>query len=255
MTPTFIVTSAINTPVGTYSHYQRIFQTAGTIESIRKHYQDALILLVEGGQPFDETDPLWEKIKSTVNIYINMQGNAQIKHLQDTFFNKSQNRFEMGGTVGLTKTAAELTLMTAVIGSIQTNADLKDVLTTDRIFKISGRYQLSPMFDPSIYDSDLVKNKYVFKERDVSWMDAESQKIVGTNFGYASRLWSFDTKLIDDCTERFETMFEDCMEITQSHYVDIEHLLYKHIGPEVSIEIDHTHLYGNIGPNGALVYD
>lgn len=254
MTPTFIITSAINTPVGTYSLHQRIFQTASTVQSIINHYPDALLVLIDGGLAWDQNDPMWQELKSRVNIFIEMWDHPQIQHLQG-LFEKSPNRFEMGGTVGLTKSAAELTMMNAFLANVKTNPDLADVLKTDRIFKISGRYQLSPLFDKTVYESDTVKGKYVFKKADPSWMDKQSQEFIGTEFGYASRLWSFDINLIDDCTEKFEAMFHDCMEITQKHYIDIEHLLYKHIGPDNSVELQNIHLYGNIGPNGALVYD
>ena len=64
MTPTFVVTSAINTNVGTFSLHQRIFQTAATVQSIMNHYPDALIVLMDGGQAWDQNDPMWQELKS-----------------------------------------------------------------------------------------------------------------------------------------------------------------------------------------------
>lgn len=50
-------------------------------------------------------------------------------------------------------------------------------------------------------------------------------------------------------------MFDDAMEISQDKYIDIEHLLYKHIGPDRAMELEHTHLMGTIAPNGLMIYD
>jgi hypothetical protein len=51
------------------------------------------------------------------------------------------------------------------------------------------------------------------------------------------------------------TEVEDMMEISAEHYIDVEHLLYKHIGPDNAVELETTHLFGTIGPNVSLIYD
>lgn len=257
MNPTFIVTSAINTNVGAYSPQLRIFQTHDTITSIQKYYPDAIILLVDGGKDIKEDDPIfpmWEELKARAHISLNMSTNDQIKHLHKNFLDQVPNKHEMGGTTGLTKSVAELTLMAAVLDGIKTNEQLRPILLTDRIFKISGRYQLSPLFDKSIYESDAVKGKYVFRQRDESWMP-DAQTNVGTAYGYASRLWSFDTNQLDETIDRFNSMIEDCLQISTTHYIDIEHLLFKHFSGADPVEVEHTHLMGTIAPTGSVVYD
>jgi hypothetical protein len=102
-----------------------------------------------------------------------------------------------------------------------------------------------------VYDNN---NSYVFKQRDASWM-TDAKESIGTEFGYASRLWSFPTSKLDEVTDKFTDMLADCAKISNTHYVDIEHLLFKHFNDTEPVELDHTHLMGTIGPNGIVIYD
>lgn len=254
MRPTFIVTSAIDTNIGVYSPDIRILQTHETVNSIQKYFPDALLILVEGGRPdfIKAKHPNFEQLRQRFNVFLDMTENDQIDHLHNTVLNKMQNKTEMGGISGLSKTVAELSLMMNVLDAIQNHEQLKPVLETDRLFKISGRYMLSPLFEKQVYD--LAQGKYVFRQRDPSWIP-NAQEAVGTDHGFSSRLWSFDTALLDDTVKAFSNMFDDAMEISQDRYIDIEHLLYKHIGPDRAMELEHTHLMGTIAPNGLMIYD
>lgn len=251
MKTTFIVTSAIFTPLGPLSPDIRILQTLDTLRSIRRHYDDAIIVLVEGGAPVQDSE-LWQQLKRSVNVILDMTNNAQIQHLHTSIMNKVGNRHEMGGVSGLSKSVAELTLMVNVLDALKNHYDMKPALEVDRIFKISGRYQLSPVFDTSVYEQ--AQGKYVFKRREKSWMNDALQQ-VGTDHGFSSRLWSFDTVLLDITLDKFNDMLADMVDISAEHYMDVEHLLYKHIGPDNALELDTTHLFGTIGPNVTLVYD
>ena len=199
-----------------------------------------------------------ENLKARCNVNLTLGDNPQIKHLQDNFFSRVPNKYEMGGTTGLTKTVAELTIMNIILNILK-NDDKAKFITEDcdRIFKISGRYQLSPYFDPAVYETAEAQDKYIFRQRDESWMP-DALKTIGTAYGFASRLWSFPTSKLDEVIERFESMMQDCAEISMKHYVDIEHLLFKHFAGQYQddvMEIEHTHLMGTIGPNGIVIYD
>jgi hypothetical protein len=256
MKPTFIITSAVSCAVGVYDTPFRIRQTHGTIDSILRHYPDAQLILVDGGAKVDQQyDEMWTGLKSRVHASLLMDSNPQIEHLQKNFFSRAPSKNEMGGITGLTKSIAELTILINTLAAIRDNDDLKPIRETDRIFKISGRYQLSPLFETWIYNGNLPKNKYVFKERETSWMDKASQKAIGTEYGFCSRLWSMDISQLDDTIKLFETMLADVMEITKTHYIDMEHMLFKHLGTDNTMEIETLHVYGNIGPNGNLTYD
>ena len=252
MKPTFIITSAIETNLGPLPADIRILQTMDTVRSIYRVYEDAITILVEGGSR-TPTSPMWEQLRNMVNVSIEMNNNDQIQHLQQNVMSRVNNKFEMGGVSGLAKTVAELTLMINTLDALNNHADLVPARQVDRIFKISGRYQLSPLFDKSVYEN--AEMKYVFKRRDASWMDAASCEAIGTDHGFSSRLWSFDIGLLDATQERLQAAMEDMMEISSTHYIDMEHLLYKHIGPSQAIELDTTHLFGTLGPNVSLVYD
>ena len=197
-----------------------------------------------------EDNDLYNRLKARCHVNLNMTDNDQIKHLHSSFLDQMQNKSEMGGTTGLTKSVAELTIMAAVLEALKNSPDMAPALDVDRIFKISGRYQLSPLFDAAAYEN--TAGKYVFRKRDASWM---TDNAVGAEFSFSSRLWSFTPDLIDDLTNRLDAMIEDCLEISMSHYIDIEHLLYKHIGPDNAVELDHTHLMGSIAPTGTVIYD
>ena len=113
---------------------------------------------------------------------------------------------------------------------------------------------LSPLFNTSDYTATPAVNHYVFKQRNTSWI-ADAEQTIGVGYSYSSRLWSFPGNQLTDCRQRYEKIIDDYYRITQTHYVDIEHLLFKHMGPAVSHEITHTHLMGTIAPNGTLIYD
>lgn len=254
MKTTWIITSAINTNVGAYTPDLRTIQTHETLNSIQRFYPDAQFILVEAGNPMPEDNDLYNRLKARCHVNLNMTGNEQIRHLQDHFLNKMNNKHEMGGATGLTKTVAELTIMTAVLDALKNNPDMAPAIDVDRIFKISGRYQLSPLFDPTVYEAPAAAGKYVFRQRDVSWMP-DAKETVGTDHGFSSRLWSFTPGQLDELIEKVNTMTEDCLEISTTHYIDIEHLLFKHIGPDNALELEHTHLFGTIAPTGTCIYD
>jgi hypothetical protein len=252
MKATFIVTSAIVTNMGAFAEETRLLQTMETIRSIRRHYEDANVILVDGGRSMPADSKLWEHVRELVNVYMDISSNEQIQHLHNNIMSKVTNPHEMGGLSGLSKSLAEMTLMMEALLAIKNHAELQPIRESDRIFKISGRYQLSPMFDAGYYDQ--VKGRYVFKTRDKSWMP-DALENVGTDHGFNSRLWSFDTELLDQTIEKFQDMIADMQEISQTHYIDIEHLLYKHIGTDNAVEVEHTHLFGPLGPNAMVVYD
>lgn len=259
MKTTFIVTAAINTNIGIYDPSFRILQINQTIDSILEHYADANILLVDGGKPIvaDEQPALYQQyqqLKQRASAYLDMTSNEQVQKFHTEYLDKITVRHEMGGTTGLVKSAAENVIMYNVLYTLQHSPDLEAFRNVDRIFKISGRYMLSPLFNTSDYTATPAMNHYVFKQRDPSWM-ADAETAIGVGHSYSSRLWSFPASMLGDCIDRYEAIITDYYKIAETHYIDIEHLLFKHMGPDVSHEIPHTHLMGTIAPNGTLIYD
>lgn len=229
-------------------------QVNATINSLYQHFENPYIMLVDGGKPMTDAAMLdhFETLKRRAHVFLDMSSDDQINHLHTNFLDRVPSRHEMGGTTGLTKSAAENIIMYNALHALQTSPGLAELRTVDRIFKISGRYQLSPLFDPAVYADH--KDRYVFKKRTASWME-DAKTALGIDSCYQSRLWSFPADKLADCTERYGNIVADCMEISQTHYIDIEHLLFKHMGPEISAELDYLHLMGSIAPNGTLIYD
>jgi len=254
MKPTFIVTSAIHTQAGIYPPEIRILQTQDTINSINQYFPEAFIILVDGSSQRVNAEPPrgWNELKQRVNIFIDMSKNEQIDHLHQQVMDKNPNRTEMGGMNGMAKTLAELTLLANTFETIAQHPELDAVRDSDRFFKISGRYKLSPLFTPADhYHHD----RYTFKKADPSWIP-NAQQVVGTDHGFASRFWSFDRLLLDDVRDKYQAMIEDGHAIADRNgYIDIEHLMYKHIGTEKSVQLPFTHCMGTIAPNGMMIYD
>lgn len=256
MKTTFIVTAAVNTNIGIYDPWARILQINETINSIYRRVNDAKIILVDGGKSVEDAELLnyYDTLKSRVHAFLDLTKNEHINHLHAEFLDRIPNRFEMGGTTGLTKSAAEIVLFYNTLMALKTSAELTELRSADRIFKISGRYQLAPLFDISQYNMAELADRYVFKTRTPSWMP-DAKTALDVDSCYQSRLWSFPGSKLDDCIARYEKILADVLEISEKHYVDVEHLLYKHMGPDVSTEFDLLHLMGSIAPNGTLIYD
>lgn len=254
MKATFIITTAINTNIGIYDPWSRMQQVNQTINSIYDKFKECYIMLVDGGKPITDAEMLnhFESIKRRVNVYLDMTADKQVEHLHTNFLDKIETPYEMGGMTGLTKSAAENIIMYNALHALQYSPDLENMRAVDRIFKISGRYQLSPLFDASVYAG--FEDKYVFKERTKSWMP-DAQQALGIEYCYQSRLWSLPAHRLAATVDIYADIIKDCLEISKTHYVDIEHLLFKHIGTEHSAELDYLHLMGSIAPNGTLIYD
>lgn len=258
MRTTFIITSAINVNVGIYTPTTRVNQTHETINSILEHFPDAFLVLIDGGRKIDsgngELLARYAELAARCHGSLFMGDDERIQHLQDNWLAKVSAPNEMTGTVGLVKSLAEMTLINEVLEGLRSNEQMQFLRQVDRIFKISGRYKLSPLFDPVLYQGQAVQDKYVFRHREPSPI-SNAAEVLGTTYSYASRLWSFPPAQLGDAIERVRNMILDYVQISQHHYVDVEHLLFKHFHTADVVEVDHTHVMGTIAPNGVSVYD
>jgi hypothetical protein len=252
MKTTFIVTSALITDIGIYDLTSRLQQTHQTLDSIYRNFPDAQVMIVDGGQPgLKTTDhPLIQSLKDRVGAFLDLSDDEQIQHLHSI---KPNHQREMGGIAGLVKSMAEMTIFQQALILINEHENLRPMRDVDRIFKVSGRYQISPLFDAAVYDQ--AKGKYVFKERTPSWI-AGAQDIIGTDHCYQSRFWSMDAALLSHTIDKYNDMMEDLQNLADvNRYIDVEHLLYKHLGPEQTLELQYVHFMGTIAPNGTMIYD
>ena len=245
----FIVTSALVTNAGVYTPAVRVAQTRETIRSIRRHFPRAFILLAEGGARLNDMPSGWDELRGAVDGLLDMTADQRILDLHREAFALTHSSTQKGGAVGFAKTMAELLLM---IGALGVLAQLPLSMQGGRVFKLSGRYQLAPLFDPAFYEA--ATGRYVFACRRRSWVPNALQTI-GVEHCLSSCLWSFDASSLAEVTAVFQAMLRELSDASDGAYIDIEHLLFKYIGAQSIIEMPQMHLMGSVASTGVVIYE
>lgn len=246
MNSIFIVTSALCSNIGIFDLETRIQQTKGTIYSIKTNCSDSKIILVDGGASVSDQSikDFFLEIRDQIESLILLNEDERIKYLQDNHFKKEQIK-EAVGMVGASKTIAELIITKFAIEKIRSDQSYEGV---DRIFKLSGRYQLSPFFNPRIYDQKELLDKYVLSSKKYSYMPNNQN-----GYCYPSTLWSFPTTRLEETINKIENMIQDIT--SNKDYTDLEHLLYKHLDQNDIKELEYLNVFGITSPTGYLVYN
>lgn len=235
----FMITSAINTKFGVYSAQQRLEQTLATIAGVRQHVPDAKIFLLEmAGIPL--TAEHATTLSAQVDSLIDFTGDPDVVGL----YNSTDNW-------DVVKNVTEVMCFSKALKRLY--RDVIKFENTDRVFKLSGRYQLNKEFDIGWYDN------YQRQHLIIMGVSRSSQFPYATTLverQYMSRLWSWPTKLTDEVIDVYDRGLVYMGErLEQGGYVDIEHMLYKFLDPTKLIEKQIVGLEGNIAPNGAAVRD
>jgi hypothetical protein len=233
----FILTSALNTKFGVHSNSQRLEQTLDSIASIRQHSPGASIAVVEmGGIPPTATQIA--TIESQVEYYYNFSENEAV-----------QGIFHSTDNWDIVKNTTEVMIFGTVLEAM-TAAHIPEQF--DRIFKMSGRYQLTDRFDPEYYSS--VADRIVVLERKASQFP--SYITDGMEYQYMSRLWSWPADqtqtIIDSYLRGFVAMAQ---RLEAGGYFDIEHMLYYYLPQELITQRPVVGLRGLLGPNGVAIED
>jgi hypothetical protein len=218
----FIITSALNPTMGVFTKEQRYEQTLSTIKSIRNKVQDSVIILSD-----TSPNPIPEEWIDNLNKLCD-----EVICLQD-------DTVKFLTTHNL-KTPSEIYNMSNAIQHLK-RLNLSDI---SRVFKITGRAELTDDFDISFYKNLDVKNKYVFKKSVVSWM-SNLMKL------YDTRLWSFDYSSISEVSEILVKAFE----LANTSGLDIEHVYYKLIPVEKVVEKDIVGLKCLVASDGTIRND
>lgn len=232
----FIISSAIHTRFGVYNEQERIEQTYNTCKSIKEKCDDFDIIILDGGEK-QISNKNFDKIsKLTIGVYsfaedLNIK---KIQAIQNHDVVKNMIEMYMYGTF-FNKLLKE-----------KTHENYK------RIFKISGRYVLNDSFD---YQTHLDSaDKIIIRGPFVSQFPAGLTG--GIQFQYMSRLWSFDSNLLDYIAQTYTNMFQQMQQrLNSGGYADIEHLLFANLDINKIRNIGKLGIEGNIAPNGALVSD
>jgi hypothetical protein len=223
----FIVTSALNADMGVVSRKDRFDQTVKGLLSIRKYVPDALILLTDGS-PNKIDDEKLKALAHFANFAADFSDDAQITELASNH----------------QKSEAENLLMLKTLMLLQQDEGMKDVLSdVGRIFKISGRTDLTDEFDVAEH---IVPGKYVFKKRIPTWL-ADSRKEFATDL-LITRMFSFCPTLMND----YMKMCEDNILLVLQTMIDTEHAHFVNINKDLLVELDEIHCTGIVAGTGTV---
>ena len=245
MKNTVLVTSAVYTNYGIYDTKQRIQQTLDTVKSARKYIPDCTVILIDNSTTAiaqDDSAELNELI-DMVDYYIDNSDDKDIQHFHNNITN-----YDIG------KNSMECIGMYKALAYMSSNAEIMDIITSSsRIFKLSGRYQVTDKFDITKFDNAATADKYVFKKAQPSWI-AEADTGVTTLL--QTRLWSFTPSLFVDTIQLFQNILQNMFAtINVGKYIDVEHSMSKFIPADKLVEVNTVGLIGNIAPNGMVVVD
>lgn len=239
----FLVTSAVNTLWGK-SELIRFTETIATINSINANFNNAEIWLLESGVREINKNLIKELPKNVILKSFSKDPNI-LKFIKEsivyslTFIEKwkvSNASYKDSLKLTFLKNRTE----SYVFKEILTKNNLKGF---DRIFKVSGRYSLSPNFN---IEQHSVKDKYVFIKSINS-----NQTHVPIDKIYPCFCWSFNEILLDDTIKMFidlEKIIEEMF--NKVGYIDIEHLLYNKLNKDSVKEVSKMGIFANIGEKG-----
>lgn len=232
----FIITSALNTKFGVFSNNERLGQTIDTIKSINQYSPNAKIAFVEmGGIEPDKVQV--DEIKKYVDFFICYSNDQNVKKI----FSSENWDVVKNLTEVLVFKSALLTLLNSGI-----------LNQFERIFKISGRYKLTNNFNNDVHVQ--AKDKFVFLEKRYSQF--EPVVTGGTSYQYMSRLFSWQIINTEMLIKVYECGFADMnLLISNGGYMDIEHMLFKYIHPDLVKEVKEIGVSGLLGPNGSIVFE
>lgn len=200
----FCVVSAIGNDYGHFPYKDRFNQLVGTIHSIRKFAPNSHICLYDTSyEMLPESDI--KTLGSMVDNVVCLHEHPYIVHLKLHAPIDSNRTYQ--------KTMGEIVAMMCFLHS-EHHLD-----GFDRIFKISGRYQLTSDFDSKLHHSK--PNKVVIKTKN-SWYGSAV---------YPCRLWSFDSKMLPIIKKLFITIHDDTLHLIsiQNGIFIIEYSMYNTI--------------------------
>lgn len=240
-----LLTSAVYTNYGIYNPQQRIQQTLDTAKSAKKYIPGAVIILVDNSKVDVQNDNSaeFEELIDLVDYYIDNSDDADIQ-----YFHNNVANYDIG------KNAMEAMGLMKALTYINGDEDMKAVIKdADRIFKLSGRYQVTDKFDISKFSNENTKDKFVFKKAQPSWINPTD---TGVTTLLQTRLWSFTPNLLLETMDIYKNIIENMIRLfNENKYIDNEHSMSKYIPKDRLVELDTVGLVGNIAPNGMMIID
>jgi hypothetical protein len=230
-----MVTSAVNSKFGVFKPEERLQQTLDTIMSIKSKIPDAKIYIIECcGEPIKQEQE--DLLRANCDIFVDCSRDEEVQALYDN------------DNWDVVKNGTEIMVFGRVLTILQKEGAFEGI---DRIHKMSGRYVLNNMFDPDTYDQFDIADKIIIGPKHKSQFPIE---ITTVPLQYMARLWSWPHSRIDEVIKVYTDSFLFFAErLSQGGYVDIEHVLYKFLNPEVVHEIQNLGVEGQIAPNGQAI--
>jgi hypothetical protein len=230
------ITSAANAKFSKYSPEERVEQTLKTVESVRKYIPNAVICMTDCSVPgIDKATQ--NALTADVDNFVNLSKDPNVNWIQENIQHQD--------------TVKNLTELVVVSKFFKVAAEHKWFNGCDRVFKVSGRYWLTDKFDITRYEQEDAKGKYVVSKKMLSQFP---KSVTEQTLQYMLRVYSFDTALISDFSERLSVMTSYMQDrVNAGGYIDIEHLFCKFLPKDKVLEIARTGVAGNIAPNGQFI--
>jgi len=240
-----LLTSAVYTNYGIYKPQDRIKQTLDTAKSAKKYIPGSVVILVDNSKVDvqNDTSAEFEELIDLVDYYIDNSDDDDIK-----YFHNNVANYDIG------KNAMEAMGLMKALTYINSDEHMKkEIDSANRIFKLSGRYQVTDKFDIANFDNANTKDKYVFKKAQPSWINPAD---TGVTTLLQTRLWSFTPSLFIETTEMYKNIIENMIQLfNENKYIDNEHSMSKFIPKNKLVELETVGLVGNIAPNGMMIID
>ena len=226
----FIVTSTLNATMGVFDYETRINQTLDTLRILREKVPEAIIVLTDSS-PNNVDDSVLGQLSKYSNLNIMFQQDRDLVTLANA---------------GL-KSQAENVLLHKTISLFKSNPDLMRVMSSvKRVYKMSGRTNLTDKFDIARYDDPALYGKYTFKKRMYTWLPIDAMADADVDHLLITRMYSMCVSLLDNYYQILPKMFKSINE----YGIDTEHAHYKHIDKQYLIEFDEIYCQGTMASTG-----
>jgi hypothetical protein len=211
-----LVTSGLNVESGLVDPQTRFQQTLDSAASIKRHIPGAYVILLDGGKY-----PLTlAQRRALMAVYDDV--------MDFTYHPTVQFAHNQNVNVMYIKGPCESLMLHEACKLLPTDVS--------RVYKLSGRYEISDQFDQSVHN---VPGKYVLKTReagvryyhdDKNNPGSQLQNIADyyTEYQYKTRLYSFCGSLLPTATENYQKLFQTMVGSYINHgFIDIEHSMYR----------------------------
>lgn len=236
----FVVTSAIHTPYSYTTPDHRFQQTLATIASIGQYCPDSRAVVVEVG-PNPCTDKQQRQLLDCCFAVLDLTNDHSVRLFHHCGGDQSY---------GWVKTPGEIYAMLAVLGN------QNFISAQDRVFKISGRYQLTSDFDICQHQHP---GKLVLARRKPAVQYIDPQGIKHPRIAehqYPTRLYSFCGSMITVMQHRYQTMYDQVISLYgRLQYVDVEHMMFAVCQDLDPVELAQIGVAGQQAPDGEWVWD